>query len=70
MIIDSWNDNTVNLTPMPARQARGAFPEGDFRLLYPNAGIGPINQGIGLDLRPRLKPKPTIEEAFGFTGNY
>jgi len=53
------NDNTVNLTPMPGRQARGAFPEGDFRLLYPNAGIGPINTG--------LKPKPTIGEAFGFT---
>lgn len=36
---------------------KAQFPQG--QILYPNAGIGPINTG--------LKPKPTIGELFGFT---
>lgn len=55
------NDNSVSLSPwfkapLPSRNwtttAQG-------QILYPNAGIGPINTG--------LKPKPFLSELFGFS---
>ena len=55
------NDNSVFLSPW----FKAPLPSRDWttttqgQILYPNAGIGPINTG--------LKPKPTIGELFGFT---
>lgn len=55
------NDNSVSLSPW----SKALLPSRDWttttqgQILYPNAGIGPINTG--------LKPKPTIGELFGFT---
>ena len=55
------SDNSVALSPW----SKAPLPSRDWttttqgQVLYPNAGIGPINTG--------LKPKPTIGELFGFT---
>ena len=55
------NNNSVSLfswsnAPLPSRDWTTTIQG---QVLYPNAGIGPINTG--------LKPKPTIGELFGFT---
>lgn len=55
------SDNSVSLSPwskapLPSRNWTTTVQG---QILYPNAGIGPINTG--------LKPKPTIGELFGFT---
>lgn len=55
------NNNSVSLTPW----SNAPLPSRDWttttqgQLLYPNAGIGPINTG--------LKPKPFLSELFGFS---